>query len=127
MNKVLPSSMETMGAAVLKSRKFLMDAYWYWIGVAALIGFTLIFNLSYAAALTYLNPLGTHQHVKSDSQSTDHDDESGEATQSSSQGSSKEAAAKDTDQRKRGMAIPFEQFSITFDEIAYSVNMPQVT
>ncbi|KAK3219635.1 hypothetical protein Dsin_013605 [Dipteronia sinensis] len=38
--------------------------------------------------------LGTHQHVKSESQSTDHDDESGEATQSSSQGSSKEAAAK---------------------------------
>ncbi|KAK0595711.1 hypothetical protein LWI29_009274 [Acer saccharum] len=123
---VLPSSSETMGVAVLKSRKFFTDAYWYWIGVVALIGFTLIFNLSYAAALTYLNPFVTHQHVKSESQSTDLDDESGETTQSSSQGSSKEADAKVTDQRKRGMVLPFEQFSITFDEITYSVNMPQM-
>ncbi|KAI9161453.1 hypothetical protein LWI28_017604 [Acer negundo] len=124
-SQVLPSSSETMGVAVLKSRKFFTDAYWYWIGVVALIGFTLIFNLSYAAALTYLNPFVTHQHVKSESQSTDLDDDSGEANQSSSQGSIKEADAKVTDQRKRGMVLPFEQFSITFDEIKYSVNMPQ--
>lgn len=28
--------------------------------------------------------------------------------------------------RKRGMVLPFEQHSITFDEIKYSVDMPQV-
>lgn len=28
--------------------------------------------------------------------------------------------------RKRGMVLPFEPFSITFDDIRYAVNMPQV-
>lgn len=27
---------------------------------------------------------------------------------------------------KRGMVLPFEPYSITFDEISYSVDMPQV-
>lgn len=29
--------------------------------------------------------------------------------------------------RKKGMILPFEQHSITFDDITYSVDMPQVT
>lgn len=29
--------------------------------------------------------------------------------------------------KKRGMIIPFEQNFITFDEITYSINMPQVS
>ena len=28
--------------------------------------------------------------------------------------------------RKRGMVLPFEPHSITFDEVSYSVDMPQV-
>lgn len=28
--------------------------------------------------------------------------------------------------KKRGMVLPFDQHSITFDEIVYSVDMPQV-
>lgn len=28
--------------------------------------------------------------------------------------------------RKRGMVLPFEPHSITFDEVTYSVDMPQV-
>lgn len=29
--------------------------------------------------------------------------------------------------KKRGMVLPFEPYSITFDEIEYSVNTPQVS
>ena len=29
--------------------------------------------------------------------------------------------------KKRGMVLPFEPHSITFDDIIYSVDMPQVT
>jgi hypothetical protein len=28
--------------------------------------------------------------------------------------------------RRRGMVLPFEQHTLTFDEITYSVDMPQV-
>ena len=38
-----------------------------------------------------------------------------------------EADAVEADQnRKRGMILPFEPHSITFDDIKYSVDMPQV-
>lgn len=35
-------------------------------------------------------------------------------------------AIKTVQDRKRGMVLPFEQHSITFDGISYSVDMPQV-
>jgi hypothetical protein len=41
--------------------------------------------------------------------------------------STKETVAVETNHsRKRGMVLPFEPHSITFDEVTYSVVMPQV-
>ena len=48
-------STESLGVAVLKSRGFFTEAYWYWIGAGALLGFILVFNFCYTVALTYLN------------------------------------------------------------------------
>jgi hypothetical protein len=53
--KVLANSTETLGVAVLKSRGFFPHAYWYWIGIGALIGFVLLLNICFILALTYLN------------------------------------------------------------------------
>jgi len=39
----------------LKSRGFFTESYWYWIGVGALVGYTLLFNFGYMLALTFLN------------------------------------------------------------------------
>ncbi|CAJ2631368.1 unnamed protein product [Trifolium pratense] len=35
------------------------------------------------------------------------------------------AVADSSPRKKRGMVLPFEPYSITFDEIVYSVDMPQ--
>ncbi|EEF35085.1 ATP-binding cassette transporter, putative [Ricinus communis] len=56
---VLPNSTEPLGVQVLKSRA----AYWYWIGVGALIGFTLLFYFCYTMALTFLGPLEKPQTI----------------------------------------------------------------
>ena len=53
--KVLLNSTEPLGIEVLKSRGFFPHAYWYWIGLGALIGFVLLFNAAFTLALTYLN------------------------------------------------------------------------
>jgi hypothetical protein len=45
----------TLGLQVLKSRGFFTHAYWYWIGVGALIGFIFLSNFLYALFLTYLD------------------------------------------------------------------------
>lgn len=53
--QVDPNLEEPLGIAVLNSRGFFPHAYWYWISVGALTGFTLLFNFLYTVALTYLN------------------------------------------------------------------------
>ncbi|KAI6671954.1 hypothetical protein NL676_006839 [Syzygium grande] len=133
------SSNEPLGIQVLKSRGFFTEAYWYWIGVGALFGFVILFNFGFSMALALLNPFGQSQTVKSDDPEGNEDvNRMGGSIQLQSQGSShkngsgrsskstptrpKTAVAAD---RKRGMVLPFEQHSITFDEITYSVDMPQ--
>ncbi|KAK2651460.1 hypothetical protein Ddye_011316 [Dipteronia dyeriana] len=151
-DKILPNSTKTLGVAVLKSRGFVTEAYWYWLGVGAMIGFILLFNVGFTLALTFLNPFDKAQMViPVKSQHDDDDNRSEGVIQLSTRGSSsglstplgnvvhfedeirrrsssskasyiKEAA---NDSKKRGMVLPFEPYSINFNEITYSVNMPQ--
>ncbi|KAL6326623.1 hypothetical protein AAG906_009749 [Vitis piasezkii] len=55
INRRIPEP--TVGKALLKERGMFVDGYWYWICVGALTGFSLLFNICFIAALTYLNPL----------------------------------------------------------------------
>ncbi|OIT36974.1 pleiotropic drug resistance protein 1 [Nicotiana attenuata] len=100
---IAPNGTEPLGAAVVRSRGFFPNAYWYWIGIGALVGFTILFNICFSLALTYLN------------HSEDAKTTSNEKEQSNSEGQGK----------KKGMVLPVEPHSITFDEIIYSVDMPQ--
>ncbi|CAJ1898763.1 unnamed protein product [Sphenostylis stenocarpa] len=113
---ILPNSTTPLGIEVLKSRGFFTQSKWYWIGVGALIGYTIVFNIAYILALTYLNPIVQHQAVKSDQSQIDRQDGGSISIKSSSR--RKEA-------ERRGMALPFEPHSITFDDVTYSVDMPQ--
>lgn len=55
MSKVLKNETEPLGVVVLKNRGFFPDAYWYWIGVGALLGFVLLYNFCFTLSLAYLN------------------------------------------------------------------------
>ncbi|KAF2301529.1 hypothetical protein GH714_025541 [Hevea brasiliensis] len=125
---VLPSSTEPLGIEVLQSRGFFTNAYWYWIGVGALAGFTLLYNLCFTLALTFLGPLQKPQAVISDG-SPSNESGSGHQTPTESwRGSSSvkaEVIVSGNHQNKKGMVLPFEPNFITFDEIRYSVDMPQ--
>ncbi|KAL5994751.1 Pleiotropic drug resistance protein tur2, partial [Asimina triloba] len=50
-----PNSTELLGIQILESRAIFAEAKWYWLGVVALIGYVLLFNGLYTAALTYLD------------------------------------------------------------------------
>ncbi|KAL0415301.1 UNVERIFIED_CONTAM: Pleiotropic drug resistance protein 1 [Sesamum latifolium] len=117
--KVIPYTNETLGVAVMKARGFLPEAHMYWIGVAALFGFTILFNIAFIVALTYLNPLGKDRTViPKESDDNQNDNEMGEISHVN--------ANREADQtKKRGMILPFEPYSISFNEIVYSVDMPQ--
>ncbi|KAK4372801.1 hypothetical protein RND71_008185 [Anisodus tanguticus] len=110
---IAPNGTEPLGAAVVRARGFFPDAYWYWIGCGALVGFTMIFNIFYSIALAYLDPFGKPQAMISE------DDENADNVQLT------EGSEADGQNKKKGMVLPFEPHSITFDDVVYSVDMPQ--
>ncbi|KAJ8445587.1 hypothetical protein Cgig2_012475 [Carnegiea gigantea] len=124
---------ETLGVQVLKARGFFPYAYWYWIGVGALIGFILLFNILYTVALTYLNPFRKAQAIPDEDNDKDKSRRGGVVELIQQGSSSRSGATSQGDdaivveaahQRKRGMVLPFEQHCITFDDVQYSVDMP---
>ncbi|CAI0407524.1 unnamed protein product [Linum tenue] len=85
----------TVGKAILKSRGFFTDESWYWICIAALFGFSVLFNVCFIAALSYLNRKLFHHPLSCCSNST-----------------------------KRGMVLPFRPLSLAFNHVNYYVDMP---
>nr|XP_010914973.1 ABC transporter G family member 36 isoform X1 [Elaeis guineensis] len=178
-SRILPNHTEPLGVEVLKSRGFFHEAKWYWIGVGALVGYTILFNFLFTVALTYIKPFGKAQPAVSEealnekySNITGEMKSSSPAERSASRDSTSksksiitllvcssisassflmsfiliymfrcaetangsrniEASSSMTDgvanpnQKKKGMVLPFTPLCITFDDIRYSVDMPQ--
>ncbi|VFQ72417.1 unnamed protein product [Cuscuta campestris] len=76
---IAPNGTEPLGDAVVRSRGFFPEAKWYWIGLGALFGFIVAFNVCYALALQFLNPFGKPQALISD------DDDNETSAQNTSQ------------------------------------------
>ncbi|WOL15051.1 hypothetical protein Cni_G23832 [Canna indica] len=142
-HKLSGTDQESLGVRVLKSRGVFPEAKWYWIGFGALVGYIFLFNALFTLALTYLKPLGKSQPVISEEILEEkHANLTGQVLDQSSRGrkslkestSNRSAMRKDSisgstnaalDQGKRGMVLPFTPLSLTFDNIRYSVDMPQ--
>jgi ABC-type multidrug transport system ATPase subunit len=55
-----------LGVTILKSRGIHTAGYWYWVGIGALIGYMILFNILVTFALGYFNPLGKPQAMVSE-------------------------------------------------------------
>ncbi|KAL8551735.1 hypothetical protein ACS0TY_000705 [Phlomoides rotata] len=125
----------TVGKVLLKMRGMFVDEYMYWICVVALFAFSILFNLCFILALTYLNPFGSSKPViTSDSKNKKKNLDSGASSISAapivegnemhawnkSEGSNSTANAIG----KRGMVLPFTPLSIAFEHVNYYVDMP---
>ncbi|KAL8189299.1 hypothetical protein R6Q57_028865 [Mikania cordata] len=105
-----PFKNTTLGKYIVVSKGLFAESYWYWIALAASIGYILIFNLCYVASLKFLNSFEkTHSNA-----SVQEDDDIRELPSKTNVENVK----------NKGMILPFEPHSITFDNIKYSVDMP---
>ncbi|KAL0297338.1 UNVERIFIED_CONTAM: Pleiotropic drug resistance protein 1 [Sesamum radiatum] len=125
-----------LGVLVMESRGFFPQAYWYWIGVGGLFGFVWLFNIFYLLSLTYLKPFEKPQAVLPEE--TEDDAQKGGSIRrvsaqvngstrrsiSSGSSSTRVDAIEANGNTKRGMILPFEPHSLTFDDVRYSVDMP---
>ncbi|XP_038993312.1 ABC transporter G family member 39-like isoform X1 [Hibiscus syriacus] len=118
----------TVGKLLLKSRGFFTEDHWFWVCVAALFGFSILFNVLFIVALTYLNPLRDSKVIAVDENENKNKKES-------SSGENKEGIdlpvrnsldTADIADRpcRRGMVLPFKPLSLAFNHVSYSVDMP---
>ncbi|KAK6137135.1 hypothetical protein DH2020_029128 [Rehmannia glutinosa] len=104
-----------LGVHVMRSRGFFPQSNWYWIGLGAVIGFIFLFNILFLIALAVLGPYEKPQAVLPE------ETEDGAMQKSIS---SESSSAETDENKKKGMILPFEPHSITFDDVRYSVDMP---
>ncbi|KAG2642828.1 hypothetical protein PVAP13_2KG217140 [Panicum virgatum] len=142
-NKILPGSTEPLGKLVLESRGLFPEAKWYWIGGGALLGYVLLFNILYTVCLTFLKPFDSNQPtISEETLKIKQANLTGEVLEASSRGrvpsntvtstvdgSNDEADSNHATVNSRpvnkGMVLPFVPLSITFEDIRYSVDMPE--
>ncbi|KAF7814222.1 ABC transporter G family member 36-like [Senna tora] len=66
MNKRSSDNTTTLGLSVLRNFDAFSTKKWYWIAGAALVGFTVFYNVIFTLALMYLNPIGKKQSIISE-------------------------------------------------------------
>ncbi|ESQ27019.1 hypothetical protein EUTSA_v10018005mg [Eutrema salsugineum] len=139
MNKKASDNSTNLGTMVLNNWDVHNNKNWYWIAVGALLGFTVLFNLLFTFALTYLNPLGKKSGLLPEEENEDSDQRKDPMRRSLStaDGNKREVAmgrmgrnadsaaeASSGGGNKRGMVLPFTPLAMSFDEVRYFVDMP---
>ncbi|GLT76273.1 hypothetical protein SLA2020_479430 [Shorea laevis] len=117
----------TVGKVLLGTRGFFTEDYWFWISIGALFGFSVLFNILFIGALTFLNPLGNSKAVVDEDDHKSKELASGQHRREGidSPGERSSEIIDSTDHApKRGMVLPFCPLSLIFDHVNYSVDMP---
>ncbi|CAN1308011.1 ABC transporter G family member 39 [Linum perenne] len=111
----------TVGEVILKSRGFYTEEHWFWICIAALFGFSVLFNVWFIAALAYLSPYG-------DSKAVIQDDDMEKKKYSLIDWTGIDMVIRNdhsgTKATRRGMVLPFRPLSLAFNHVNYYVDMP---
>ncbi|KAE8792534.1 ABC transporter G family member 48 [Hordeum vulgare] len=104
----------TVGKAILKSRDLFTGDWGFWLSIGAVIGFTILFNILYLLALTYLSPSSRSNTLVSDEENEN--------------GTNKEQMSEATEATNRPAqsrtTLPFQPLSLSFNHINYWVDMP---
>uniref|UniRef100_A0A9I9CX19 ABC transporter domain-containing protein n=1 Tax=Cucumis melo TaxID=3656 RepID=A0A9I9CX19_CUCME len=110
----------TIGHIILQSRGLDYHQYFYWISLAALFGFALLFNFGFALALTFLNPPGSSTAIIS-YEKLSQSNINADANSAQSPLSSPKTSIEST---KGGIALPFRPLTVVFRDLQYYVDMP---
>ncbi|KAG6580843.1 Pleiotropic drug resistance protein 3, partial [Cucurbita argyrosperma subsp. sororia] len=113
----------TIGYEVLRSRGLDYHQYLYWISLAALFGFTLVFNTGFVLALTFLEPPGSSRAIISHEKllQTKSSEEGNDSASSVEKASSPKT---NIESRKGRIALPFTPLTVVFRDLQYHVDMP---
>ncbi|KAH0708801.1 hypothetical protein KY284_010228 [Solanum tuberosum] len=110
----------TLGVQVMKNFDVFHEKRWFWIGTAALLGFTILYNILFTFALMYLNSTGKPQAIISKKQARNVEGEKKIRCMSCC------AISKGVhinDDAKKGMILPFTPLAMSFDNVNYFIDI----
>ncbi|KAH9701688.1 ABC transporter G family member 31 [Citrus sinensis] len=117
----------TIGYNVLHTHSLPSGDYWYWIGVGALLLYSLLFNSVVTLALAYLNHVAfpvLFITALRKSQVVIDDKEENSVKMAKQQFEINTTSAPESG-KKKGMILPFQPLAMTFHNVNYYVDMPQ--
>ncbi|PHT41424.1 hypothetical protein CQW23_20278 [Capsicum baccatum] len=116
----------TIGNEILESRGLSFDGYMYWISVCALFGLTLLFNIGFTLALTFLKAPGSRAIMSTDkySQIERSSDSSDKADSEENSKTTIPSNSMDSREGAGRMVLPFEPLSLVFRDVQYYVDTP---
>ncbi|MBA0622214.1 hypothetical protein Godav_007775 [Gossypium davidsonii] len=115
----------SLGEALLRTRSYFPESYWYWIGVGALLGYTVLLNILFTFFLANLNPLGKQQAVFSKEELQERDNRrKGENVTELRHYLQYSSSVNGKYFKHRGMVLPFQPLSMSFSNINYFVEIP---
>ncbi|KAI9192853.1 hypothetical protein LWI28_028478 [Acer negundo] len=115
----------SLGEAVLRERSLFPESYWYWIGVVAMLGYTVLFNILFTFFLGYLNPLGNQRAVVSKEELQEREKRrKGETAVELREYLQHSGSISGKHFKQRGMVLPFQPHSMSFSNINYFVDVP---
>ncbi|XP_071742297.1 ABC transporter G family member 32 [Rutidosis leptorrhynchoides] len=124
-NKRDNQSTATLGERLLKTRSIFPQTYWYWIGLGALLGYTILFNALFTFFLSYLNPLGkSHAVVSEESKGKDGKKNAESVVIQLREFLEHSGSFTGKNINQRGMVLPFQPLSMAFSNINYYVDIP---
>ncbi|XP_050239633.1 pleiotropic drug resistance protein 3-like isoform X4 [Quercus robur] len=117
----------TIGMEVLTTHGLNFDGYFYWISLGALFGFTILFDIGFILALTYIKPPKISRAIiskKNFSQLREADDCNGSA-ELDNQSTLATSPQTTAETRNFGrLVLPFEPLTISFKDVQYFVDTP---
>ncbi|KAK1591855.1 hypothetical protein Q3G72_014681 [Acer saccharum] len=115
----------TVGHQTLESRGLNFDDSFYWMSVCALIGFTVLFNVVFLLALTFLKPPGRSRAIISYEKYSHLQEEKDGIGGLDEDKKTNDAPLKNVTGSKRGrMVLPFKPLTLTFQDVQYYVDVP---
>ncbi|KAL7594961.1 hypothetical protein Lser_V15G29884 [Lactuca serriola] len=123
----------TIGEALLKSRSFFTEDYWFWICLGALLGFSIVFNILFILALTFLNPLVDAKPVirkEKEIKNADNRLNTKEVYEGINMVDVRKTSRRNDSNivahrmERRGMVLPFKPLSLAFNHVNYYIDTP---
>ncbi|XP_010529759.1 PREDICTED: ABC transporter G family member 37 isoform X2 [Tarenaya hassleriana] len=120
--KMLPTNV-TIGRSVLETRGLNYDSSMYWVSFGALFGFTLLFNIIFTLALSFLKSPTSSRAMISQEKLSELRGTKESRDDSPVKNKTRDSPVKTDDSHGR-MVLPFKPLTVTFQDLQYYVDTP---